>query len=558
MSKRRRYNTRTENQVNNIKNNDDLLNSQNAEKKSLSDQEFKEFMKYTEQIMNSYSNTAGYPMTFTPMLTNDRLASIGFTPKELSATELKEALKDPVNSSEMLIAYSEWLQFGEAISKRTLGYIGNLPSFDYTFICTNPPQNRKDKDYLADKARLKEFLECFDVKGEFAKIHRRTLVTDAYFGIFRMDAGKNYTFQELPANNCLITGKNADYGFTFDFNMEWFLKQGISINQYPSAMKKLWARVFGPKMPFNEYDPSKRIDDRKGTFSTWAQTSPLQKDGGFTCFKFNSDIYAIMPFLTPLFNDAINKGLVREMQNNQYIIASQKILVGLIPLLKDQKSGSVANSLAFDADTMRLYLGFLKKGLNDAIKISGVPFSDVKDINYTLPDKNMYTDYTTNLAGNSSVSSRIIYSSDKQTSMETLLSTEVDSSLTLQTYNQYATWLSSMVNSLMVKYKFKFSFEGNNFSSNKKERLDTALKLADKGIVLPQKIAASIGMNVFDLEEQLMSGAEGDFKDNLYLLLNSNTKDYGEDVGGRPKTDTPNESTDRKDDRIIENEGGEE
>ena len=140
-------------------------------------------------------------------------------------------------------------------------------------------------------------------------------------------------------------------------------------------------------MPLNEYDPSKRIDDRKGTFSTWAQTSPLQKDGGFTCFKFNSDIYAIMPFLTPLFNDAINKGLVREMQNNQYIIASQKILVGLIPLLKDQKSGSVANSLAFDADTMRLYLGFLKKGLNDAIKISGVPFSDVKDINYTLPDK---------------------------------------------------------------------------------------------------------------------------------------------------------------------------
>ena len=42
-------------------------------------------------------------MTFTPMLTNDRLASIGFTPEELSATKLKEALKDPVNSSEMLI-----------------------------------------------------------------------------------------------------------------------------------------------------------------------------------------------------------------------------------------------------------------------------------------------------------------------------------------------------------------------------------------------------------------------------------------------------------------------
>ena len=556
MSNRRNRRNRRNSNINITDNSFKMKDNLMSNNTPLNDNELKEFLQYTSEIMNSYSNNSvGYPMTFTPSLTSERLASIGFMPTELSSDQLQKALASPTLSSDLLTSYSEWLQFGEAICKRTIGYLGNIPSFDYIFVCKNPPKNRNDKEYLEDREKLKDFLNRFDVKAEFSTILRRTLVLDAYFGIFRMDVGENYTFQELPSTNCLITGK-SEYGPVFDFDMEWFLKQGISIEQYPNAMKKLWKRVYGSTTNINDYDPSKRIDERKGTFSTWAQTSPLQEDGGFTCFKFNSDTYAITPFLVPLFNDAKNKNLIRELQNNQYIIASQKILIGLIPLLKEQKSGSFKDAVALNPETLRLYLGLLKKGLNEAIKISGVPFDDVKDINYTLPDKNMYTEYNTNLSGNSGVTSRLIYSSDKQTSMETLLSHEIDVTLVLQFYNQCAKWLSTKVNSFMSKYKFKFIFEGTNFSSNRKERLDTALRLADKGISLPQKIAASIGMNIFDLEEQMESSNDGFFRDDLYLLLNSNTKDYGENVGGRPQADIPNESTDRNDERIIK--GGEE
>lgn len=533
-------------------------NSAMKEQKPLTDGELLEFLENTMQIMNAYrgmANDEGYPQAFTPLLTNSRLDEIGFRPKEISGEALAKIMSDPTSQSELTTAYAQWLQFAEAITKRTLSYMGNLLPFDYTFVCTNAPKDRNDKEYLKDKQIVKDFLSRFDVKGEFSKVYRISVLKDAYFGIFRMDAGNNYVFQELPSNYCLITGRSADYGFVYDFDMTWFLKQGLSMDQYPEAMKKLWHNVFDGKGG-KDYDPSNPLNERDASFATWGQTSPLISDGGFVCFKFNTDTTAIIPFVAPLFNDAILKNFKRQLQNNQDIIASQKILVGLIPLLKNQKSGEVKDAVSMSPPLLRQYLGMLKQGLSDAIKVSGVPFSDLKDINYTLPTKNIYTEANDNLAANSGVTSGLIYTSEKSTAQETLLSSEIDSNMAMQAYPQYATWLSSVVNSLTTKYKFKFTFEGVNFSNNRKERLDTALRLADKGIVLKQKIASAIGVNVFDLDEMLESGQEDGFRDNLYLLLNSNTKDYGENDGaGRPMTDTPSESTDRKDDRVITSGG---
>lgn len=538
--------------------NNNAMKEQNIQGSPLTDKELYEFIENTMEIMNAYGGSnAGYPSAFTPLLTNERLKEISFTPEEITPSILKKIMADPAGKSELASAYAQWLQFSEAITKRTTSYLGNLLPFDYTFICTNAPKNRNDEDYIKDKEIVKDFLSRFNVRAEFSKVHRITVLKDAYFGIFRMDTGNNYSFQELPSNYCLITGRNADYGFLYDFDMTWFLRQGLPIDDYPLAMKKLWHNVFDDT-EFRDYDPSSYLDDRNGSFSTWGQTSPLIKDGGFVCFKFNSDTTAIVPFVASLFNDAVLKNLKRELQNNQDIIASQKILIGLIPLLKNQKSGEVKDAVSMTPNLLRQYLGMLKKGLSDAIKVSGVPFSDVKDINYSLPSKNIYTESNDNMAANSGVTSGLIYTSQKMTAQETLLSSEIDANMAKQAYSQYATWLSSVVNSLTKKYKFKFSFEGVNFTSNRKERLDTALKLADKGIVLKQKIAAAIGLNSFELDEMMASGQEDGFRDNLYLLLNSNTKDYGvedSDVG-RPMTDSPSESTDRNANRVISEKGG--
>lgn len=553
MSKHRKnINKKIDNSANNV-------NSNVENNTPLSTSELYDVMKFASEYYNYASGAKAvrfdqFDGAYTPYLTNERLSEIGLSPKQVTDKQLQSVLQAPISNQNTLIGYSEFVKLTDAVAKRSSNYLGNLPAFDYTFVCTNitSPEERNSEEYKSDEKIVKDFLNKFDVRGQFSYVNRRTVDIDAFYGVFRTD-GENYQFQELPYNYCKITGKNLDWGYQFDFDMNWFLKMGLSFDQYPSIFKKMYDRVMTAKYG-DKYDPSNPLNKRKGTFALWAQTSSLPDKGNFVCFKMNSDSYASIPFLTSLFQDAVNKPLVRNLQNNQYIIASQKILIGLIPLLKDQKSGQIKDALAVSPEVLGQFLGLLKKGLSDALKITGAPFEDVKQVEYELPDKNMYNEYNTSEAGSAGVTSRVIYSSDKMSATEVDKSCNVDEMIATSVYPQYARWLSSQVNYLTKKYKFKFIFEGTKYDSSKKERLETALKLADKGIVMPAKIAAPLGMNIFDMQELMAQTNSNDFKDLLYLLPNSNTKDFGStQLNGRPTTNNPSDSTDRNLDRIIEN-----
>lgn len=485
----------------------------------------------------SYYSAHGDPsegFAYNPYLTNQRLNQITLSPSDLPENKLKNALAAPISqgSQDELVGYSEFLQFAEAISKRTLLYLGNLPAFDYTVTCINAYDDSDygSEEYKKDLRKVKDFLARFDVKGQMSYVTRRALQSEAFYAVFRTD-GANYQFQELPADYCIITGRNLDWGFLFDFDMNWFLQQGLSLKMYPRNFRKIWEETFGDLETLEDYNPANALNKRDGTFSTWHQTSPLPEDGAFVCFKFNADTYARLPFLSSLFSQVVNKPLIKELQTNQYMISAQKILVGLIPYLKDQKSGQVANALAIDAKTLAPFLALLKQGLSDAVKVSGAPFSDVKDVSFPTTEKSIYDEYNTNLAKQSGATGALVYGSARPTATEINLSSQIDTMIATSIYPSLSRWLSTYVNTLTSKYKFRFAFEGNKFASDRKERLDTALKLADKGIVLPQKIAAAMGMDVFELQAQLQEGKANNFYDLLYLLPNANTANMGGSAG---------------------------
>lgn len=486
---------------------------------------------YNSQTQGYFTNSVNddtiFPQVFTPQLTNQRLSDIGVSSDGAKGIDVSGLLANLTANQKSLVGYSEFLGLTDAVSKRTTAYLGNLPTFDYTFYCKNITDESEynSEAYKKDLAIVKEFLSHFDVRGQFSAINRRTLKLDAYYGVFRTDGFDNYVFQELPYDQCLITGKSPDWGFLFDFNMGWFLQQGLSIDQYPPNFKQMWRRTFGTVNDLSEYKPSNPLEKRNGTYALWTQTSPLPKKGNFVCFKFNSDIYGTVPFLTSLFGDVQNKDLVRRLQQNSYIIASQKILVGLIPLLKDQKSGSVRDSFAISAPVLGKFLGLLKQGLNESIKIGGVPFSDVKDISFTLPTTNMYDQYNATTSQNGGVTARFVYTSDKLTAAEVKYNAMIDQMIGEQVYPQYATWLSTMINHMTKKYKFKFVFAGTRF--DREERLERAEKLANRGIFIDQLYASAIGKDKFELEALLQMSKHSDFYDLLRLPPNSNTDSLG-------------------------------
>lgn len=493
-----------------------------------------ELLQFAERYYSQYSKDPSAGFAYSPQLTNQRLNEIALSPNDLSADKISADLANPLSetSQNELVGYSEFLQFSEAISKRTLLYLGNLPAFDYTVTCTNAYDSTdySSAAYKDDLKKVKDFLAHFDVRGQMSYVTRRALQSEAFYAVFRTD-GNNYQFQELPADYCLITGRNLDWGFLFDFDMSWFLNQGLSLKMYPRNFQKMWHEVFGEIDDLKEYNPANSLARRDGTYALWHQTSPLPEDGAFVCFKFNADTTARLPFLTSMFSQVVNKPLIKILQTNQYIISAQKILVGLIPYLKDQKSGQVANALAIDAKRLAPFLALLKQGLSDAVKVSGAPFSDLKDISFPTTEKSIYDEYNTNLSKQSGATGSLIYGSARPTATEITLSAQIDTMIATSIYPSLARWLSTYVNTLTKRYKFRFVFEGNKYTNDRKERLETALKLADKGIVLPQKIAAALGMDIFDLQAQLHEGKANDFYDLLYLLPNANTASFGGGAG---------------------------
>jgi hypothetical protein len=246
-----------------------------------------------------------------------------------------------------------------------------------------------------------------------------------------------------------------------------------------------------------------------------------------------------------MFSDVVLAPMMRNLQKNVNIFKSQKLLVGLIPLLKDAKGGSVKDAIAIEASTLGKFLGLLKSGLHESVKIGGVPFSDLKEIDFDTTNTNIMDEYTKTTSAMSGINSRLIFANDKMSNSETQASINVDEYLTLQVYNQFNQFMDYQINKRTSSFKFKFKFEGTEFQANRQFRLDNALKLADKGIVLPQKIAASIGMDIADFYRQLEDGQAMGFVDMLTPMLNVNTMNTGDktDKGGRERK-SDNELTD--------------
>ena len=494
----------------------------------LTEQQVYDVLEFAREMYNAYPNV------FTPDLVNQRLKDVNMNPMSGTKEEIDKALRNPKDSEQQLRAFSEFFEYTNMQYKRMINYLGNMLSFDLTYTCINATEEEmKSKSYKKDLDVVHSFLDSFDVKKEFKKISRMLIRQEAYYCTFRKD-GDKFILQELPLDYCKITGR-WDYGFLFDFNMLYFISNpGVDINMYPDVFKEYYNRVMTKVNSDKFYDPGLTIEYRNGNWVYYVQTSPLD---GMWCFKFNPEQVGQVPFLSALFPDLINAPMMRNLQTNKYIIEASKILVGLIPLLNDNKSGNVKDMLAIAPETAGKFANLLRQGLPDAIRFGIAPFGDVKSFDYKGNDVNVYGEYNTTTGAMSGINTRLLYSTDKQNAEETRSSIAVDEYLMTYIYPYFNDFLNFHVNQMTKKFKFDFRFEGTENPLNRETRLQNSMTLADKGIVLPQKIAASQGMLPHEFERQLAMARASGFVDKLTPILTSFTLSKEDSKGGRPTKD---------------------
>lgn len=490
----------------------------------LDEQSLYDVLQFAQQVYNGDI----IPRIYTPEIINARMKDLNLNPLSATETNIESALKNPKNNEKQLIGYSEFFSLTSMIYKRLAGYMSQMPAFDYTFTCINATkEDYKSKKYKKDLQVVYDFLDKFNVKREFKKIMNQLLEKEIYYGVLRDDSDSKYIFQELPYSFCKITGR-SEHSLLFDFNMQYFFNQtGVDINMFPDVFKEYYNRVIDAKK--NGYNPANSIDKRTGEWAYWVQTSP--QDNMFA-FKFNPENVTSIPYLAPLFSDIVLAPMMRSLQKNVNILKAQKILVGLIPLLKDSKGGSVRDAVAIEPGTLGRFLSLLKAGLHESVKLGAAPFSDVKEIDFDTTNTNILDEYSKTTASMSGINSRMIFANDKMSNMETQASINTDEFLTLHVYHQFNQFMDFQINKRTKWFKFKFLFEGSEFQTNRQFRLDNALKLSEKGITLPQKICAAIGMEPADFYRQLEECQAMGFADMLTPLV-SIFQQGKDDKGGR-------------------------
>lgn len=491
----------------------------------ITEQEVWDVLKFSSSLYNG-----AYPNIFNPEMVNSRFKDITLQPQIATLDKINKALSSPKESEDELIGYSQWLELNSILYRRVLLYFSGLLSFDWNYVVTNVKNEKEytSKKYKDDLNIVQDFFDKFTVKEQFKTVMREMLRNETYFGLLR-DDGEKYVLQELPRQYCKITSR-FDYGLLMDFNLYWFLQPGVSLDFYPLFFKKLF-RKFMESKGSSSYDPTLPIGSRDSSWVFWTQLDPAK---GAVVFKLFPEIGANVPFLASFMPDAVLQPLIRSLQTDSYIAEASKIIAGQVPFLKDAKS-SVKDALALDPTTLGKFLALMKSALPSIIKIASAPLENISALEFK-GNNEIYDSYLSTAASASGINSRLIFSKDRQNLLETKLSLDIDQNILRPVYEMFSNMLEYWVNQRTKHYKFKFLFEGFETSVSREERLTTAFKYAESGIVLEQKFASAYGMSPFDFRRMLAETKASGFVERLTPIIKA-SQTPADRAGRPPKAD---------------------
>lgn len=496
-----------------------------------------DFLEFQNSYRGYYLN--GYT---TPDLINRSMQNITMNPTSATLQEILNALNSPKESEELLRNYSTSLENNNMYYKRLIRYIGDLPAFNLTFDCINIKNisEYNSKEYKEDLYILEDFLNRFDCKDSFKTVIRQLVRQGVFYSVLR-DEGQKYVLQELPSDFCKITGK-SDYGLLFDFNMTWFFANyGVDINMYPRVFKSMYRNVF--KKISERYNPAKKPEYRNTTFNYWVQCSPRD---GFWAWKISPEITTLIPYFSPLFPDIELQGVVRGLQEDKYFIEASKLLVGILGMNKDNKSGNVANQINITPDILGQFLGLARQGLNKQIGLTALPVDDIKVVEFDTKERNMMTEHIKNITDQSIASSASLLDDNKLSVHQSKLASAIDNNFLESMYPMFANFVEYYVNNRTKKYKFKIRFNDFNTPDDESKRKEALSLYNDKGATNWELMARISNKNIFEYKRQIEQ-EHFMFKDinNLFVPLTNIYTQSGNqnDIGRKKEENSENEST---------------
>ncbi len=494
----------------------------------LSEQEVRDVFFSFEKFSRALNS---YNPTLNPALLNQRMQDLTMNPVVADQTKLDEALRNPKASEEVLQGISEGFEISSQPYKRLLSYLSSMLSWDLTMTCTNA-----DKDdygtlaYKKDQKIIEGWLDNFDYQKEFAIAVKEMLRNEAFFCSPRFDA-ERVVLQEMPASPTYtkITGRFG-YGLLWSINLYIFLLPGMDLNMFPPFFGKAFNKLWGDnKGNLPTYIPSLAPEMRGN--SSWIYWQDVPVDVGWV-FKMSPELATRIPAFTALFSELILQPLMRNLQKNVNMAVATRILKGEVPFLNNTSS-KVTDSLAISSDSLARFLQLVSSSLTSAVKVAAAPLNNMGAVSFPS-DNDLYPTYLRNMLASSGVNTSLIFTGEARANqLESQLSLNTDEQLMMGVYPQFNAFLNYKLNKYTKKFKWDFAFEGTSFFTNRAERLERQTTLMMNGIVLPQKLAAAIGMKPQNFRRQMEEAKANNWVQGLTPILQA-AQMTGDAAGGRP------------------------
>jgi len=460
----------------------------------------------------------------TPSMMNMNQLDININPLKPTLKGIEQALNDVKGNQEQLQGYTEWAEFNDMIFARILKYYSSILSFDLNITCSNiSGGEHKSTEYKEDLSRIYKWLDTFNYKEQFGNVVKEVLRHETSFVSLRDESQIGYRLQKLPNKYCKITSE-WQRGKSFDFNMDYFLQVGKSLDGFHDSFKEHYNEVFNLRKK-EEYNPNPTITNYGGSYGTWVHTSPNDNDW---CFKFNTNNDGNIPFLTPLLQDVVLNSITRGLQSDKNALSSFLAIIGEMPLLDNQTSGAKADAFAVDPTTMGMLFSLLRTSFPKGIKLNATPSKENESYQFQDYNTDMYGNQISTMAGLGASASRTLFATDKLSIAELQACQMNDYNLMKELYSQFNSFVEFYANKKTRKHKFKIEFIGSNFPFERKNRFDNAMTLADKGIVLKQEIASSGGYSPMSFDRMLEESRYSDFSDKLTQLISIHTASNSE------------------------------
>jgi hypothetical protein len=473
------------------------------------------FEDFALQFARALTSTNNNPVFFNPIWQNSILKDINMSPASYDRDRIEQLIANPQVNEDALKDLSQYLLNVIMQFNRLVKYYASILTFDHVLIPTNADEeDLKTPAFKKSRKKATEWIERFNPKLTLRQTNEGVILEDAKFYYVR-ESDESVTLQEMPSKYCKIVGK-TEYGYRYAFNMYYFLRAGININDYHPDFIAYFEDFLN-----NNYN--------KNQYFYWQYLDPIKAP----VFKFDETRAGLTPPLMGLFLDSAEIASYKKLLKTKTQLEVWKIIINKIPMHTDSKGAQTKNNFAIDPETAAKFTSMIQAALPEGVKSFTSPLeSETVDFNQSQSRDNIVGYGQDNFYG-AAGTSPIMFGEKNINGTGLDASKRVDEAYIMHMYRQYERFINAWLKQKTGKYRFKIMFPDITIF-NGETKADQYLKGAQSGFS-KSLYSCAIGINPDDMMSLLAYENSLDMIEKYLKPLQSSHVQSGKDGGAPPK-----------------------